>query len=246
VVAVSCASGWGQLVWDALAATPNPKTYPGAWWLCLVPVDGGSWFGMLWVQPQTLTLPWGVVAVPCASGWGQLVLDALGTTPNPKPYPGGGVAVPCASGWGQLVWDALGATLNPKPYPGAWWLCLVPVDGGSWFGMLWVQPQTLNPTLGRGGCALCQWMGAAGLGCSGCNPKPYPGAWWLCLVPVDGGSWFWMLWVQRERERERERETTPAPYGAAWVKEGVSEAEATPPPSGGGVTSAHPPPGRSQ
>jgi hypothetical protein len=25
---------------------------------------------------------------------------------------------------------------------------------------------------GRGGCALCQWKGAAGLGCSGCNPKP--------------------------------------------------------------------------
>jgi hypothetical protein len=49
-----------------------------------------------------------------------------------------------------------------------------------------------------------------------------------------------------ERERERERETTPAPCGAAWVKEGVSEAEATRPPGGGGVTSAHPPPGRSQ
>jgi hypothetical protein len=30
-------------------------------------------------------------------------------------------------------WDGLGATVNPKTLAGAWWLCLVPVDGGSWF-----------------------------------------------------------------------------------------------------------------
>jgi hypothetical protein len=84
-----------------------------------------------------------------------------------KPYPGAWWLCLVPVDGGSWVLDALGATLNPKPYPGAWWLCLKPVDGGRL--VLDALGATLNPTLGRGGCVLCQWM---------------------------GGGWFWMLWVQ--------------------------------------------------